>query len=149
METTHRCILRCLTQLGFEAFAVATTLSIASCVGSDFPCDVFFASEGKTTSKKTVFLFNLFFFLTTFEFTNRLREKKRAELNQTALSVVENFTASFGHAPWRRTPSTSGFFPELFHKLLARGRRRSVPGRFTAFVRVISTFRPISVCNQV
>ena len=28
--------LRCLTQLGFEAFSVATTLSIASCVGSHF-----------------------------------------------------------------------------------------------------------------
>ena len=88
METTHRCILRCLTQLGFEAFSVATTLYIASCVGSHFPHDVFFASEGKTTSKQTVFLF-VCFFLTTFEFTNRLREKKRAELNQTALSVDE------------------------------------------------------------
>ena len=89
METTHRCILRCLTQLGFEAFSVGTTLSIASCVGSHFSYDVFFASEGKTTSKKTVFLFLCSFFLTTFEFTYRLREKKRAELNQTALSVDE------------------------------------------------------------
>ena len=58
-----------------------------------------------------------------------------------------NFTASFGQASCWRTPSTSGFFPELFHKLLARGRRRSVPGMFTAFVRVMSTFRPISVSN--
>ena len=90
VETTHRCILRCLTQLGFEAFSVATTLSIASCVGSHFPCDVFFASEGKTTSKKTVFLFLCsFFFLLLSNFTNRLREKKRAELNQTDLSVDE------------------------------------------------------------
>ena len=80
VETTHRCILRCLTQLGFEAFSVATALSIASCVGSHFPDDVFFATEGKTTSKKTVFLFPCSFFFTTFEFTNRLREKKRAEL---------------------------------------------------------------------
>ena len=43
--------------------SVATTLSIASCVGSHFPCDVFFASEGNTTSKKTVFLFLCSFFL--------------------------------------------------------------------------------------
>ena len=59
---THHCILQCLTQLGLEAFSVATTLSIASCVGCHFPCDVFFASEGKTTSKKTVFLFLCSFF---------------------------------------------------------------------------------------
>ena len=89
METTHRCILRCLTQLESEGFSVVTTLSIALCVGSHFPYDVFFASEGKSTSKKTVFLFLCSFFLTNFEFTNRLREKKRAELNQTALSVDE------------------------------------------------------------
>ena len=57
VETTHCCILRFLNQLGFEGFSVATTLSIASCVGSHFPVDVFFASEGKKTSKKTVFLF--------------------------------------------------------------------------------------------
>ena len=62
LETTHRCILRCLIQLGFEAFSVATTLMIASCVGSHFPYDVFFASEGKTTSKKTVFQFLCSFF---------------------------------------------------------------------------------------
>ena len=29
VATMHRCILRCLTQLGFEAFSVATTISIA------------------------------------------------------------------------------------------------------------------------
>ena len=29
VATTHRCILRCLTQLGFEALSVATTQSIA------------------------------------------------------------------------------------------------------------------------
>ena len=68
---------------------MATALSIALCVGSHFPCDVFFARAGKTTSKKTVFLFLCSFFLTRFEFTNRLRENKRAELNQTALAVDE------------------------------------------------------------
>ena len=33
--------------------------------------------------------------------------------------------------------------------LLARGRRRSVPGMSTAFLTVISTFRSIFVCNKV
>ena len=137
---THRCILRCLTQLGFEVFPVATTLSIASSVGSHFPCDVFFASEGKTTSKKTVFRFLCSFFLTTFEFTNRLREKKRAELNQTALSVDEILLRASGmpHAGGRHQLPV--FFPGLFHKPEARDRRRYVPAMFTAFVRVISTF---------
>ena len=75
VATTHRSILRCLTQLGFEAFSVATTLSIASCVGCHFPCDVFFPSEGKTTSKKDSLSVPLFFFPTCFEFTNCLRER--------------------------------------------------------------------------
>ena len=79
VATTHRRIIRCLTQLGFEVFSVATTLSIASCVGSHFPFDVFFASEGKTTSKKDSLSVPLFFFLTSFEFTNRLREKKNEQ----------------------------------------------------------------------
>ena len=41
---THRCILRCLTQLGFEALPVATTQSIALKTGPSFslrglPCE--------------------------------------------------------------------------------------------------------------
>ena len=64
VATTHRCILRCLTQLGFEAFSVATTLSIASCVGRHFPCDVFFPSEGKKPQKRQSFCsFVLFSYL--------------------------------------------------------------------------------------
>ena len=39
----------------FEAFPVAATLSITSCVGCHFPCDVFFASGRKTTSKRQSF----------------------------------------------------------------------------------------------
>ena len=135
MATTHRCILRCLTQLGFKVFSVATALSITSGVGCHFPCDVFFASEGKTTSKKTVFLFLFFsFFLTSCEFTKRLHEKKRAELNQTALSVDEILLRASGmpRAGGRhQLPVFS--FPRTLPKLLDRGRRRSVPGMFTAF----------------
>ena len=37
MATTHRGILRCLTQLGFEALSVATTQSIAWKTGPLFP----------------------------------------------------------------------------------------------------------------
>ena len=123
MATTHRCILRCLTQLLFEAFSVATTLSIASCVGCHFPCDVFFPSEGKTTSKKDSLSVPLFFFLTSFEFTNRLREKKRAGLNQTALSVDEILLRASGRPCGGGRHQLPVFFsPGLFHKLLARGR---------------------------
>ena len=114
VETTHRCILQCLTQLGFEAFSVTTTLLIASCVGSHFPRDVFFASEGKTTSKKTVFLFHCSFFLTTFEFTNRLREKKRAELNQTTLSVDEILLRASGMPRAGGRHQHPGFFLRVF-----------------------------------
>ena len=44
VATTHRCILRCLTQLGFEALSVATTQSIALKPGQSFslrglPCE--------------------------------------------------------------------------------------------------------------
>ena len=44
VATTHRCILRCLTQLGFEALSVATTQSIAWKTGPSFslrglPCE--------------------------------------------------------------------------------------------------------------
>ena len=99
-----------------------TTLSIASCVGCDFPCDVFFPSEGKTTSKKDRLSVPLFFFLTSFEFTNRLREKKRAEVNQTALSVEENLLRASGRPRGGGRRQLPVFFPGLFHKLLARDR---------------------------
>ena len=105
--------------------------------------------EGKTTSKKTVFLFLCSFFLTTFEFTDRLREKKRGELNQTALSVDIILLRESGMPRAGGRHQLPVFSPGLSHKLLAGDRRRSVPGMFTAFVRVISTFRPISLCNQV
>ena len=62
VATTHRCILRCLTQLGFEALSVSTTLSIASKTGRRFPCEVFLVSEVRTISNKTVFMFFHFFF---------------------------------------------------------------------------------------
>ena len=45
--------------------------------------------QAKRPSKRTVFLFFCSSFLTSFEITNHLREKKREELNQTALSVDE------------------------------------------------------------
>ena len=38
------------------------------------------------------------------------------------------------------------FPPGLFHKLLAGGRRRSVPGMFTAFVRVIIIYIQTDFC---
>ena len=54
----------------------------------------------------------LFCFLATFEFTNRLHEKKKTCRTKSNGSVRGwNFTASFGHASCKRTPSTSGFFP--------------------------------------
>ena len=109
-----------MTQLGFEAFSVATTLSIASCVGSHFPCDVFFASEGKTTSKKTVFLFLCSLFLTTFEFTNRLREKKRAELNQTDLSVDEILLRASGMPRAGGRHQLPVFFPRTLPQITSQ-----------------------------
>ena len=109
METTHHWILRCLTQRGFEAFSVATMLSISSCASL---MSSVFACEGKTTSKKRVFLFLCSFFLTTFEFTNRLREKKRAELNQTALLVDEVLLRASGMPRSGGRHQLPGFFPE-------------------------------------
>ena len=88
---------RCLTQLGFEAFSVATTLSIASCLGSHFPHDVFFASEGKTTSKKTVFLFLCSVFLTTFEFSKFYFYFNLTELCLMTMSMTTCPVSVIGH----------------------------------------------------
>ena len=111
------CIFTCPKDWHFS-WKMNTIMSVQN-VGSHFPCDLFFASEGKTTSKKTVFLFLCSFFLTNFEFTNRLREKKRAELNETALSVDDILLRASG------VPRAGGhhqlpgcFFPGLFHNLV-------------------------------
>ena len=52
--------------------------------------------KAKRPQKRQSFCSFVLFFLTTFELTNRLREKKRAELNQTALSVDEILLRSSG-----------------------------------------------------
>ena len=88
----------------------------------------------------------LFFFLISFEFTYRLREKKRAELNQTALSVDEILLRASGRPRGGGRHQLPGFF--FFRTLPQTTSQRPSEVRswhmFTAFVRVISTFRPIS-----
>ena len=96
MATTHRCILRFLTQLGFEVFSIATTLSIARKTGPSLSFEVFLVSECRTISKKTAFLFFHSFFNTSPSSGKSLRacsrEKERVELNQTALPVGDIYS---------------------------------------------------------
>ena len=64
--------------------------------GRRFPCEVFLVSEVRTISKETAFMFFHFFFNTSpssgKNLRARSREKKRVELNQTALLVGDIYT---------------------------------------------------------
>ena len=91
----------------------------------------------------------ILFFLTAFEFTDRLREKKSAEVNQTALSVDEILLRASGMPRAGGRHQLPVFFPKTLPQTPSQRPPEVRPGMFTAFVRVISTFRPISVCNQV
>ena len=106
-------------------------------------------NEGKTTSKKRPsFSVPLFFFLTSLEFTNCLRKKKRAELNQTALSVDEFLLLASGR------PRGGGRHqrPVFFHMTLPQTTSQRPPEvrswHAHCIRAVISTFRPISVRYQ-
>ena len=93
---THRCILRCLTQLGFEALSVATTQSIAWKTGPSFslrglPCEW----SQNDLEEDSVYVLSFFFNTSPSSGKNlraRSREKKPVELNQTALLVGDIYS---------------------------------------------------------
>ena len=100
VATTHRCILRCLTQLGFEAFSVATMLSIALWSGlslSLWSCSLRVKAE---QSKKRLRFCSFVLFFLPVPVQIRIHQpifvQKIAELNQTALSVGEIFLVPSG-----------------------------------------------------
>ena len=125
MATTHRCILRCLTQLGFEALSVATTQSIAWKTGPSFslrglPCEW----SQNDLEIDSVYVLSFFFNTSPSSGKNlrgRSREKKRVELNHTALLVGDICTDLRVDLAMTGAINARFFFFGSFYKRVARG----------------------------